>query len=160
MLTKKSRLFLGLIAATPLFFAACTDNNILNPTTADVAGTYQLTLFRGVTPPVTDTYQAGQLSQLPNGGTITWTDGTMVLNSTGGFIETNNYTITPTGGQSGISAFVSTGAFTVSGTTFTLSAKAQNQFPARFATGTIAAGRITYQEANSSGGFDSFEYIQ
>ena len=37
--------------------------------THGAAGTYQLTLFRGVTPPVTDTYSAGQISSLPNGGT-------------------------------------------------------------------------------------------
>ena len=31
MLTKKARLLLSFIAATPLVFAACTDNNIVNP---------------------------------------------------------------------------------------------------------------------------------
>ena len=158
MLTRTARLFLGLIAATPLlFFAACTDNSPRNPLT-DAAGAYQLTLFRGVTPPVTDTYTAGQSASLPNGGTVTWTNGTMVLISNGTFIETNNYTALPTGASTSTpGAFVSSGTYTVRGTAFTLSAPIQNTIAARNATGTISASTIDYQEPNGTG-LDSFQY--
>ena len=158
MLTRTARLFLGLIAATSLsFVAACTNSEPLNPLT-NAAGTYQMSLFRGVALPVTDTYVAGDnISTLPNGGTVTWTDGTMVLNSNGTFIETNNYTVTPTGGTSLPGAFVSSGTYTVRGTAFTLNAPVQNTVAARSAIGTISANTIDYQEANSTG-FDSFQY--
>lgn len=158
MLPRTARLFLGLVAATPLlFFAACTDNSPLNPLT-DAAGTYQLILFRGGFPPVTDTFTAGQIGSLPNGGTVTWTDGTMVLNSNGTFIETNNYTAIPTGSStSTLGAFVSSGTYTVRGTAFTLNAPTQNQVAARNATGTISASTIDYQESNGTG-LDSFRY--
>jgi len=145
MLTRKAKLLLSLTAATPLLFAACTDNSLTGPY-GDVAGTYQLTVFQGATPPVTHTYQAGQINALPNGGTIQWTDGTMVLNSNGTFTETNNYIITPTGEQSRSSAFVSIGTYTVDGTFFTLSAPAQSQIAARYAEGTIDLDRINYIE--------------
>jgi hypothetical protein len=145
MLTRKAKLLLSLTAATPLLFAACTDNSLTGPY-GDVAGTYQLTVFQGATPPVTHTYQPGQINALPNGGTIQWTDGTMVLNSNGTFTETNNYIITPTGEQSQSSAFVSIGTYTVDGTFFTLSAPAQSQIAARYAEGTIDLDRINYIE--------------
>jgi hypothetical protein len=97
---------------------------------------------------------------LPNGGTITWTDGSMVLNSNGTFIETNNYTITPNGGASSNSSFRSSGTFTVSGIDFTLSAPVQNQTNARFAQGTIDNNRINYKEDDGNGGLAGFEYIR
>ena len=158
MLTRTVRLLPGLIAATQLlFFAACTDNSPVNPLT-DAAGTYQLTLFRNGTPPVTDTYAAGQINSLPNGGTVTWTDGTMVLTSNGTFIETNNYTATPTGSSAGTpGAFVSSGTYTVRGTAFTLNAPTQNQVAARAAIGTISASTIDYQESNGTS-LDSYRY--
>jgi hypothetical protein len=158
MLTRIVRLFLGPLAVIPLlFFAACTDNSPLNPL-AGAAGTYQLTLFRGLTPPVTDTYSAGQISSLPNGGTVTWTDGTMVLNGNGTFIETNNYTAIPTGSSTSTpGAFVSSGTYTVRGTAFTLTAPAQNQVGARNAIGTISASTIDYQESNGTS-LDSYQY--
>jgi hypothetical protein len=145
MLTSKAKLLLSLTAATPLLFAACTDNSLTGPY-GDVAGTYQLTVFQGATPPVTHTYPPGQSNALPNGGTIEWTDGTMVLNSNGTFTETNNYIITPTGEESRSSAFVSIGTYTVDGTFFALSAPAQSQISARYAEGTIDLDRINYIE--------------
>ena len=157
MLTRKSRLILAVTAATPLLFAACSDNNLTDPFN-DAAGTYELTVFRGATLPVTDTYSPGQIATLPNGGTVTWTDGTMVLNSNGTFIETNNYVVTPNGQSSSNGAFVSSGTYTIDGNEFTLSAPAQSQTAARFATGTIVEDRINYQEDNGTGGFESFEY--
>jgi hypothetical protein len=157
MLTRKAKLLLSLTAATPLLFAACTDNSVFDPYN-DVAGTYQLTVFAGATPPVTYTYQPGQHPSLPNGGTIQWTDGTMVLNSNGSFTETNNYIITHTGGSGQSSAFVSIGTYTVDGTFFTLSAPPQSQISARYAEGTIDLDRINYVEDNGNGTTSAYEY--
>jgi hypothetical protein len=156
MLTRKAKLFLSLAAATPLLFAACHDNTLTGPY-GDVAGTYQLTVFQNATPPVTYSYSAGQIDALPNGGTLTWTDGTMVLNSNGTFTETNNYEVTPTGGQTQGDAFVSVGTFTVNGTEIDFSAPPQNQASARFFTGTIVSDRINYIEADGGVNF-AYEY--
>ena len=165
MLTKKSRLFLGLTAATPLLFAACTDNSIFNPI-ANAAGTYQLTVYAGRSVPATYQIQAGdpQWPQYPNGATFVVTGGDMVLNSNGTFIETNNYSSTPTGGTTTTSNFVSSGTWTLNGTALTLSAPAQNNNSSRFVTGTLAPNSnnnltINYQE-NTGAGFESFEYIR
>ena len=162
MLTKKSRLLLTLTAATPLLFAACTDNGIFNPLN-NASGTYQLTVYAGRTIPATFTIQPGdpQFPEAPNGGTLVVTDGTLVLQNNGSFVETNNYTITPSG-QSGIAhQFVANGTWTLNGTTFTLNDQA-NQ---RFDTGTLdtdANGRLTvnYTEDTGNGVFQSFEYKQ
>lgn len=140
-----------------MLVAACTDNSINGPY-ANVAGTYQLTVFAGRTLPATYTYSAGQISTLPNGGTIQWTDGTMVLNSNGTFVETNNYVSTPNGGNSTSGSFVSNGTYTVSGSNFTLSAPAQNQVAQRFASGTIQFDTINYDEDNGDGTTSSYEY--
>jgi hypothetical protein len=160
MLTRTVRLILGLTAATPLLLvAACTNNEPVSPLTS-AAGQYQMTLFRGGLLPVTDTYTAADsITSLPNGGTVTWTDGTMVLNSDGTFVETNNYTINPTGSTtSSTGAFVSIGKYTVSGTNFSLSVAAvPQQVAARSATGTISATTINYQESNGVS-LDTFEY--
>jgi hypothetical protein len=161
MLTRKAKLLLSLTVATPILFAACVDNTLIGPY-RDVAGTYQLTVFSGATLPVTFTYPAGQNNVLPNGGTITWTDGSMVLNSNGTFTERNNYDYQDNGGSSGTSAFVSTGTFTVNGTDFTLSAPAQSGIAARFATGSLVTGslsRINYIEDNGNGTTSAYEYI-
>ena len=140
-----------------MLVAACTDNSI-NAPYADVAGTYQLTVFAGRTLPATYTYSAGQISALPNGGTIQWTDGTMVLNSNGTFVETNNYIATPNGGTAQSGSFISSGTYTVSGSNFTLSAPAQNGVASRFASGTIQFDTINYDEDNGDGTTSSYEY--
>jgi len=156
MLTKNARFLLALTAATPLVFAACTDNNLVTP--GNVVGTYRLTLFRGVTPPVIDTFQASDsVSGFPNGGTATWTDGTIVLGADGTFAETDNVTLSPTGEASRQSAFTSVGTYGISGNTITLTAPPQNGLPARNSTGTVTVNSITYQESNGVG-FDTFEY--
>ena len=151
---------MGLTAAIPLLLlAACSGSDSVSPL-AKAAGQYQMILFRGGPLPVTDTYTAADsITSLPNGGTVTWTDGTMVLISDGTFIETNNYRLNPTGSAtSSTGAFVSTGKYTVSGTTFTLSVAAiPQQVAARFATDTISASTISYQESNGVS-FDTFEY--
>ncbi len=156
MLTRKAKLLLSLTAAIPLLFAACKDNGLLSPY-GDVAGNYQLTVFQGRTLPVTYTYAAGQIQALPNGGTIQWTDGAMVLRSDGTFTETNNYIITPNGGSSQGSSFISIGAFTVNGNAFTLSAPAQSNVGARFASGTLDIDTISYTEDDGSGPL-AYEY--
>jgi hypothetical protein len=144
-----------------MLVAACTDNSINSPY-RDVAGTYQLTVFSGRTLPATYTYSAGQISALPNGGTIQWTDGTMVLSTNGTFVETNNYIATPNGGNAQSGSFISSGTYTLSGTNFTLSAPAQNGVPQRSATGTIQVVNgveiINYDENNGDGTTSSYEY--
>ena len=154
---RHTKRLLGVIAV--MFVAACTDNSITNPY-GNVAGTYQLTVFSGRSLPATFTYTAGQVDYLPNGGTIRWTDGTMVLDRNGTFVETNNATVTPNGEASFSDAFVSTGTYTYNGVDFTLSAPAQNNRPARYATGTLEFDRINYDEQNSDGTTSSFEYMR
>jgi hypothetical protein len=160
MLTRTFRLILGLTAATPLLLVAgCRNGDPISPL-AKAAGQYQMTLFRGGPLPVTDTYTAADsITSLPNGGTVTWTDGTMLLNSDGTFTEMNNYRLDPTGSAtSSTGAFVSKGKYTVNGTTFTLTVAAvPQQVAARFATGTISASTINYQESNGIT-FDTYEY--
>jgi hypothetical protein len=160
MLTKKSRLLLTLTAATPLLFAACTDNGIFNPL-QDASGTYQLTVYAGKTMPATFTIQPGDpnFPEAPNGGTLVVTDGTLVLQNNGSFVETNNYTITPSGQGGQAHQFVSSGTWTLSGTSFTLS----DQTLQRFDTGTLDAdanGNLTvnYTEDSGNGVFQSYEY--
>jgi hypothetical protein len=149
-----------------MLIAACTDNSIFNPMN-NAAGTYQLTVYAGRTIPATYTIQPGDPNypNYPNGATFVVTGGTMVLNSNGTFTETNNYQTTPTGGSPQPSQFVSTGTWTLNGTTFSLFAPAQNGNSARNVSGTLdtdANGALTvnYQEPNGTGGFDSFEYKQ
>jgi hypothetical protein len=160
MLTKKSRLLLTLTAATPLLFAACTDNGIFNPLT-NAAGTYQLTVYAGKTMPATFTIQPNDpnFPEAPNGGTLVVTDGTLVLQNNGSFVETNNYTITPSGQSAIFHQFVSSGTWNLNGTTFSLNDQANN----RFDTGTLdtdANGRLTvnYTENTGGGVFQAFEY--
>ena len=163
MLTKKSRLFLGLMAATPLLFAACTDNGIFNPM-SDASGTYQLTIYAGSSVPTFFTVQPGD-ANFPNGARFDVSGGSLVLNSNGAFVETNNILITPNGQSSFRNDFISSGTWTLNGTSLTLSAPATNQVSARFVTGTLDTNvnsqlRVNYQEANGSGGLDSFEYVR
>lgn len=142
-----------------LLFAAC-DNSITDPFNAAV-GTYQLTVYAGRSIPASYTIQPGDPNypQYPNGATFVVTDGQLVLNSNGTFVETNNYVTTPTGGASQNSSFVSSGTWTLSGTnTIYLTAPPQNGNSARNIQGTLDIDTITYQEDNGAGGFDSFEY--
>jgi hypothetical protein len=156
MLTRNARLLLALTTATPLLFAGCKDNNLVTP--ENVVGTYQLSLFRGLVPPVVDTYQASDnVDGFPNGGTATWTDGTIVLNPDGSFAETNNVTLSPTGGTTQQSAFTSVGTYRLSGSSIIFTAPAQNNTNARNFTGNVTVNSIRYQESNGQG-FDLYEY--
>ncbi len=152
MITRKAKLLLSLTAAIPLLFAACTDNGIFDPND-DVAGTYQLTVFATGSVPRTFPVAAGQDPELPNGGTARIDDGSLVLHSNGTFTETNNFTKTPSGGQSFLSDFVSVGTFSVQGSQLTLQANAQNGYGPRFIDGTVEFDIVRYVE----GGF-SYEY--
>jgi hypothetical protein len=146
MLTKKARLFLALAATTPLMFAACRDQKILSAV-GDVSGTYNLTVFANQTMPAGFTAAAGQDSELPNGGTVLVNDGTLVLNSDGTFLETNNFMKTATGATTSFpSAFISAGTYSVSGSTISLSAPAQNGFAARAVSGSVSMTTVAYVE--------------
>jgi hypothetical protein len=156
MLTRKAKLFLSLTAAAPLLFAAaCTDNGIFNPL-ADAAGTYQLTVYAGKTLPAHYVIQPNDPNYpaYQNGATLDVTDGSLVLNSNGTYTEINNYVITPTGQPSVTQFFRSQGSWNLNGTDLTLSSQQEN----RYVTGTLDFDTINYQEANGTGGFDSFEY--
>lgn len=164
MLTRKSRLLLSLTAATPLLFAACTDNTLTNPLN-DAAGTYQLTVYAGSSIPASYTIQPGDTNypQYPNGASFVVSGGTMVLNNNGTFIETNNYVFTPTGGTAQNAAFVSSGTWTLNGTDFAFAAPAQNNNAPRNIIGSITIDAnglftISYQESDGAGGFDPYEY--
>jgi hypothetical protein len=155
MLTKRSKYFLSLAAATPLLFAAaCTDNNIFGP--QDVVGTYQLTIYAGRSVPVQFTVTpADNDPDLPNGGTWNVQGGNLVLRSDGTFTETNFITKTPFNGSSFRSDFISDGDFSLNGNSIQFSAPAQGNFSPRFFTGTIDEidGRISFDE-----GGQIFEY--
>lgn len=161
MLTTHVKKLLSVTAV--MLVAACTDNNIFNPL-RDAAGTYQLTVYAGRSIPATYTIQPGDPNypSYPNGATFVVTDGNMVLNSNGTFVETNYYVITPTGGTGQNSSFVSNGTWTLNGTDLTLNAPAQNGNPSRNVFGTITISSngqytINYQEDNGNG-LESYEY--
>jgi hypothetical protein len=160
---RQTKRLLSLVAAV-LLIAACTDNGIFNPL-ADASGTYQLTVYAGKTPPAQYTIPPNDpdYPSLPNGATVVYTDGAMVLSSNGTFVETNYYTVTPTGGSPSNGTFVRTGTWTLVDTDLTLNIPAQNGSSALTDSGTLTTdgnGRYTinYQEANSAGGFDAYEY--
>jgi hypothetical protein len=157
---RHTRKLLSLTAV--MLLAACTDNSLTNPF-QNAVGTYQLTVYAGRQVPATYNIQPGDPTY-PNGATFVVTDGQLVLNNNGTFIETNNYITTPAGQSSVPSSFVSSGTWTGSGTTISLSAPPQNSNPARNVSGTLTFDSannvyvLDYQESNGVGGFDSFEY--
>lgn len=156
MLTRKAKLLLSLTAAIPLLFAACTDNGIFNPLN-DAAGTYQLTVYKGVTTPHTYTVPPNDpvwSSVMPQGGTLQVTDGNLVLRSDGSFTETNNYIITPAGSTSRNSYYVSQGSWNISGTQLTLYAPTEQ----RNVTGVLELDTVNYQELDENGTLQSYEY--
>jgi hypothetical protein len=157
MLTKQARLFLSLTAAAPLMLAGCTDNNVFNPQN-EAAGTYRMTVFDSKSVPVTYVYQPGD-ANFPNGGTTVVRDGTLVLNSNGTFVETNNFEDTPTGQGTTTRQFVSSGTWSLNQNDFTLSDPSRG----RQIFGTIiedvnGVPTVNYTEDNGGGTFTGYEY--
>jgi hypothetical protein len=138
-----------------LLFAACTDNGIFNPM-QNASGNYQLTVYAGRSIPAHYTIQPNDplYPQYPGGATLDVTSGSLVLNSNGTFIETNNYLITPTGQAS----FTRTGSWTVSGTNLSLFIPAQNNHASTTVGGTLDVDTVVYQELNAAGIMESYEY--
>lgn len=156
MLTRKAKLLLSLTAAVPLLFAACTDNGIFNPR-SDAAGTYTLTVYKGVTTPHTYTVQPNDpvwSSVMPQGGTVVISDGNLVLRNDGSFTETNNYVITPAGQSSQTSYYISQGTWNINGTELSLYAPSEG----RNVTGVLDFDTVNYQELDENGTLQSYEY--
>jgi hypothetical protein len=155
MLMRYTKQLLSLTAVVLL--AACTDNSLTNPF-QNAVGTYQLTVFAGKTIPATYTIQPGD-PNYPNGATFVVTGGSMQLNSNGTFVETNNFVTTPSGQAGQPSTFISSGTWTMQGTTtLFLTAPPQNGNVARDIQATLDLDTINFQESDGAGGFDSFEY--
>jgi len=162
MLTRQSRLLLGLTVAIPLLFAACTDNSIFNPM-SNAAGDYQLTVYAGKSMPATYLVQAGypNCPPLPNGGTFVVTSGDLMLNNNGTFFETNNYSCTAvTGGATTTSHFLSSGTWTLNGTSFSLSDPALSRLVFGTLDLNINNGTINFMEDDGTGIMQSYEYIR
>ena len=139
MPTKRLMRFLSVAVMAPLMVTSCDSTNTFDPF-EDVSGTYDLSVYadRGV--PATFTCQPGQCG-MANGGTFVANGGTLVIDDDGTFIETNNYTSTPTGGSPQQSTFVSTGTWDFTGDDeLTLFAPAQNGLGARNLNATIVFG--------------------
>jgi hypothetical protein len=88
---------------------------------------------------------------MTNGGTFVANSGTLVLDDDGTFLETNQYTQTPTGGSPQQSTFVSSGVYDIVGDNeIQLFAPAQNGLGARTLNATIEYGgpfvTIHYEE--------------
>jgi len=91
---------------------------------------------------------------MPNGGSYTIDNGTLVLRSDGSFTETNNYTITPVGSSSSPSYYVSQGSWNISGTELSLYAPQEQ----RNVTGVLDIDTVNYQEMDENGVLQSYEY--
>ena len=162
MLTRRSRLLLGLTAATPLLFAACTDNNIFNPQD-NAVGTYDLSVYAGRTMPATFIISPGDpdFPEAPNGGTFVVTSGSLTLDSDGTFVEENFFSTTPQGQSSQPSSFTSSGTWNVSGTNFSFSDPSRQRFVNGTLTEDVSGNiRVNYQENDSNGTPQSYEYIR
>jgi hypothetical protein len=160
MLTKKVGMLLVLTVATPLLFAACTDNGIFNPN-QNASGNYQLTVYSGRSIPAHFTIQPNDplYPEYPNGATFDVTSGNLALSSNGTFVETNNFVVTPTGSASQSQSFTRSGTWTINfGTDLTLFIPAQNNNPSETLDATLDVDTITYQEADASGTLQSYEY--
>lgn len=151
MPVNRVRRLAGIAAMAPLLLSGC-DNNVLDPFD-EVAGTYQLTVFAGASLPATFTCAPDECTSMPNGGTITAEAGTIELHNNGRFVETNHFTLRPTGEPTRSDTFSSIGTYSVSGNDISFSAPPQNNNNSRFMDGTIEFDTIRYVENN-----ESYEY--
>lgn len=161
---RQTKRLLSVIAV--MLVAACTDNSLTGPF-SDAAGTYDLTVYAGKTPPATYTIQPNDPSypDAPNGGTLVVRDGTIELQSNGTFFETNNYEITRSDNGSTVQrAFSRYGNWQVNGNQLLLDIPVQSGVSSSFRDfGTLtidANGRYTinYDEDNGFGTVYSYEY--
>jgi hypothetical protein len=151
MLARKVRMLLAVTVATPLLFAACTDNGIFNPN-QDASGTYQLSVFQGRRMPAHITYSDGSTLDVPS--------GSLVLSSNMTFVETNNYISTTYGQPPQNLQFSRSGQWTLNGTDLTLYVPAQNNNPSTTIAATLDVDSITYQEVDDFGVMQSYEYLR
>ena len=153
MPTKRVMRFLTVAAVAPLLITGCDSTSIFDPSD-DAVGTYQLTVYAGRSMP-NATFQCdpGECDNLPNGGTMVVTDGTLVLYDDGTFVEMNHYVLTPTGQASQNLTYSSTGTYDVFNDELTLSAPGQNRVVDASLTSVGGDIRINYIEQN-----ESYEY--
>lgn len=136
MATKRVIRLLSVGAFVPLLLSSCDSSNTFDPF-EDAVGTYDLSVYAGRSVPATFTCAPGQCG-MPNGGTFVANNGTLIIDDDGTFIETNNYTSTPSGGSPEQSTFVSTGTWDLIGENeIQLFAPAQNGLGPRTLNGTI-----------------------
>ncbi|MEX2111285.1 MAG: hypothetical protein WD802_11810 [Gemmatimonadaceae bacterium] len=153
MLTKRVRRLLGVAAVAPLLLSSC-DNNPFDPFD-NALGTYELSVFAGRSMPGAEFDCApGECDAVPNGGHIRINSGSLTLYNDGTFVETNNWTETPTGGSSDDVTFTSAGTFDLNGEDLELSDPARQRFVQATLEFTSRV-RINYIENG-----DSFEYIR
>ena len=154
---KRVMRLLSVAAVAPLLLTSCDSSNTFDPF-EDAVGTYELTVYSGRSVPATFTCAPNTCQGLPNGGTIRVDGGSLVLDDDGTFIETNDYTLTPTGGSSRLETFISSGTYdVVDDNEITLFAPAQNGLPARTLDATIeyAGPDVTIHYIENG---DAYEY--
>jgi hypothetical protein len=149
---------LSVAAIVPLLLTSC-DSSSINDPFEDAVGLYELTVFGGRSVPATITCQPGQCTQtFSNGGTIVVHGGTLELDEDGTFVERNEWTETPTGGQPEDVTFVSVGTYDFTGDNeITLFAPAQNGLASRTLDATIEFGGPFVTVHYNEGGQD-YEY--
>jgi hypothetical protein len=153
MLNTRVRRLLGVAAVAPLLLTSC-DSNPFDPSD-DASGTYQLSIFAGRSMPAEFNCEPGECDALPNGGTIRVTSGTLVLYDDGTFVETNNWTETPTGGSPDNVTFTSAGTYTLNGEDLDLRDPSRQRFINATLEFTPSGVRINYTENAAS-----YEYIR
>jgi hypothetical protein len=152
MLTKRVRRLLGVAAVAPLLLTSC-DNSPFDPF-EEAIGTYELSIFADQSMPAEFDCSPGECQSIPNGGHIRINSGSLTLYNDGTFLETNNWTETPTGGTSRNVEFQSSGTYDLNGEDLELSDPSRQ----RFISATLEFGnriRINYIEEGRL-----YEYIR
>ena len=147
MPTTRVMRLLSVAAVAPLLLSSCDSNNPFDPSD-DAVGSYELTVFagRGMPSATIDCTAAGECPNLPSGGRVVVSEGSLVLYNDGTFVETNLYTETPTGGTPQDRTYSSAGTYEVFDNDITLSAPGQSRLVDGSITSVGGQIRINYIE--------------